>query len=217
MDWGQLRQHLTDWASRIVRFSRIAQASSDGRCSVEGRTIPGGPESPSIQARLMFPFGVRSVPPSGVDAAVVHAAGGAARGIVVGCDATRYGPSDLAEGETALYSQHNAKALLADAAGNTKITSATVDGVPGDAIVNGGSLEVARRTDPTASGTFAMTVATVVGPPPVTTIVLLYTAPGGAPQTVGTLVFTAGLLTTATLGSASITGKITAGATHFKA
>ena len=217
MDWSDLRQMLTDWASRIVRFTRIARAASDGSASVEGRTIPGGPEAPSIRARLMFPFGVRSVPPAGVDAAVVHAAGAGARCIVVACDAPKYGPSDLAEGETALYSQQNPKAVHADGAGHTKITSATVNGVQGDVVVNGGTLPVARKTDPIAPGAITMTAATAPGPPPVTTVTLVYTPPGGAPTTIGVLVFTAGLLTAATPGAATMGGKIADGAPHLLA
>ena len=76
MDLGELRQILTDWASRIVRFTRIASAGSDGSASVAGRGYAGGPAAPNIKARLIFPFGIRSVPPSGVDAAVNAGANG---------------------------------------------------------------------------------------------------------------------------------------------
>lgn len=147
MDFESLRELLTNWAGRLVRWSRIASADSKGRAAVEGRTIPGGPEPPTIAARLMFPFGLRSVPPAGVDAAVVHAAGGSARGMVVGCDSSRFGPSDLDGGETAVYSQQNPRALVADKAGNTKITSTTVNGTPGDVVVNGGSKPVVLDGD----------------------------------------------------------------------
>ena len=181
MDLGELRQMLTDWASRIVRFTQIASAKSDGSASVVGRSIPGGPDAPSIKARLMFPFGLRSVPPSGVDAAVVHAAGASARGMIVGCDSKEYGPSDLDWGETAVYSQQNPKALLADKSGNTKITSTTVDGTPGDVVVNGGTKPVGRKDDPVSHGTLVVTAVMAAGVPIVT---IVYTpGDGSAPQT----------------------------------
>jgi hypothetical protein len=117
MDLGDLRQMLVDWASRIVRFTSIATAGSDTSCTVAGRSYAGGPPEPGIRARLMFPFGIRSVPPSGVDAAVVHPAGASARGIVVGCDSKAFGPADLAEGETAIYSKVDGVVVKLDASG----------------------------------------------------------------------------------------------------
>ena len=49
MDFGELRQMFTDWASRIVRFTQIASASSDGTASVAGRAYAGGPAAPNLR------------------------------------------------------------------------------------------------------------------------------------------------------------------------
>ena len=123
MDFGELRQMLTDWASRIVRFTQIAGAASDGSATIAGRTYPGGPAAPSIKARLIFPFGFRSVPPSGVDAAVVHAAAASARGMIVGCDSAKYGPSDLPNGGAALYCSSTGAVVWFDDHGKLRVTS----------------------------------------------------------------------------------------------
>ena len=40
--FDHLRQLFTNWAGRVVRWSRIASADSNGRADVEGRTMPGG-------------------------------------------------------------------------------------------------------------------------------------------------------------------------------
>src|SRR5436190_797174 len=123
MDWGELRQTLTNWASRIVRFTSIGTSASDGSCTVAGRSYAGGPEAPSIKARLGFPFGIRSRPPSGVDATVVHAAGAVARGVAVAHDSKKYGPDDLEDGETALYGAANAKAVLVNKDAAIEVTA----------------------------------------------------------------------------------------------
>src|SRR5579864_7333506 len=125
MDFGDLRQLLTDWASRIVRFTQIASAKSDGSATVAGRSYAGGPAAPSIKARLIFPFGLRSMPPSGVDAAVVHAAGASARGMIVGCDSAKYGPSDLPSGGAALYCSTSGALVWFDDHGKLHAASAS--------------------------------------------------------------------------------------------
>jgi len=202
MDFGELRQMFTDWASRIVRFTQIASASSDGTASVAGRAYAGGPAAPNLKARLLFPFGIRSVPPSGVDAAVIHAAGASARGMIVGCDSKEYGPSDLSDGETAVYSQANPKALVADQHGNTEVTSATVDGVPGDVIVNGGSKPVVLDGDSVDCGhlVFVPNAGTLAAS-------LSYVGPGVPlpdPLAVGAVVL-------------ALSGMVSGSAPHFKA
>jgi|GEM_PF-3832191 len=202
MDFGELRQMFTDWASRIVRFTQIASASSDGTASVAGRAYAGGPAAPNLKARSLFPFGLRSVPPSGVDAAVVHAAGASARGMIVGCDSKEYGPSDLSDGETAIYSQANPKALVADQHGNTEVTSATVDGVPGDVVVNGGSKPVVLDGDSVDCG--HLIFLPNVG---LTAASLSYLVPGvpvPSPAPVGAVVL-------------ALSGKVSGSAPHFKA
>ena len=84
-----------------------------------------------------------------------------------------------------------------------------------DIVVNGGSLKVARDTDPTASGTFSMLAAGPVAG--VTTVTFLWTPESGAPVTIGTIGLTVAGGTAAALQAAHITGKITDGAGNFHA
>ncbi len=133
-------------------------------------------------------------------------------------------PTGLKRGTRALYSDGGATLHLHGAASTTpgRLDINAVAGTsPQDVVVNGGSLKVARDTDPTRSGTLTTQVTEVPGPPIVRTVVLTYTDEDGAVTPLLSMVFTAGLLTATTPAAgatvtAPVNGRIRGGADHFK-
>lgn len=69
--------------------------------------------------------------------------------------------------------------LKAMGSGTTYITTETGKVVLGEETASRG---VARKDDTTIDGVLSITAASVPGPPPVTTLTLTYTPPGGTPQ-----------------------------------
>jgi hypothetical protein len=93
--------------------------------------------------------------------------GGATNNVTVGEDSTRYGPSDLKDGEVALYNSVSGLEVRFDANGNINALSA-----PGQQInFQGGDLGVARLKDSVDCGTLIF----VPGP----SAALSYVPPGG--------------------------------------
>jgi phage gp45-like len=89
----------------------------------------------------MWPFGLRSRPPSGVEAVVVLVNGAATRAVMVSAESAKYGPSDLEEGESALYNKTAAVIRI------WKDGKITIDADNADLVVNGGNAKVARVGD----------------------------------------------------------------------
>lgn len=90
----------------------LAKSSADGHDdALEGRTAPAEPDY-QIPVRRIWPFGIRSRPPAGVEAVVVYPNGSPVSGVMVGAESAKYGPSDLEEGETAVYSSSGATMKL---------------------------------------------------------------------------------------------------------
>ncbi len=127
-----------------VRFTRVAATTPNGGADrVEGRA---GPKPYGIDVRRLWPFGLRSRPPAGCDAAVVHNNGGASSGMMVGAESDRYGPGDLDEGEAALYCAVEGVGIRLNTDGDVLITS---DAGNGKIVqVNGSAHAVAREADP---------------------------------------------------------------------
>lgn len=111
MAFDDLRQRLANWAGRIVRLTQFTSAKSDGSAAVAGRSMPGGPEALDIPSRLAAPFGLRSVPPAGVDCAELRSQGVIDGSMALPLDSVRYGPNDVASGDVALFTKDNAQAV----------------------------------------------------------------------------------------------------------
>ena len=127
----QLREEFNDRldarVASLVRMSQVAlsTASGDGDAVQGNETtseeVQGGYQ---YEVRRLWPFGIRSRPPANVDAVVVHAFGGPTNGIMVGAESPEYGPSDLAEGETAIYCKAANAVIKFDKDGNITVTAA---------------------------------------------------------------------------------------------
>lgn len=136
MEWNEFRDYVRQALGWVVRFSRVAGNTADGgKDTVEGRATGSDEQSYAYLVRRIWPFGIRSRPPAGCDAVVVHANAGSSNGVMVGAESTRYGPSDLKDGEVCLYNKGTATVKLDE---NDQV------------VVNGGSIPVAREGDAVA-------------------------------------------------------------------
>jgi phage gp45-like len=193
-------------ASSVVAVSTVTTSSADGHSDeING---PSAEDEPRNQERVrrLWPFGVRSVPPAGVDAVVVRPNVSSIAGVMVGAESAKYGPDDLEVGETTLYNA--VAAVLVKLAKDGTITINSDAGNGKDVVINGGTAAVGRVGDTVD----AFTIQATFGAGPLTTCIIGLTITpigGGAPV----------VIAVATPGPFTLTsfGKIHAGAPHFKA
>ena len=86
----------------LAEWTTISSTTSSG--DDEGVAPSDGNEENKRSARRIEPFGFRSRPPSGIRSLIVKALAGAAHALIVGTASSKYGPADLKEGETCLFS-----------------------------------------------------------------------------------------------------------------
>lgn len=129
----------------VVYAKQVARTSQSGHeDELRGRSEPDEP-SYEVQVRRMWPYGLRSRPPAGVDAVAVGDRPETM--VMVGAESPLYGPSDLAEGEVAIYATE--ADITAAGSGKVRVDSASAK----DVVVNGGTKEVARKDDLVAANT----------------------------------------------------------------
>lgn len=168
--------------SATVGFYFVDEAATSPTKDDYLRTHPAQPPAKvgRIHARRMWPFGLRSIIPAGVEAVTVSPMGSQTQKVIVGAESNAFGPTDLAEGDTVLYSSaHKEGAVcVVKAAASGKITinskgnaiivldengKITITAAAGqDVVVNGGTLNVARKTDAVQVSIPALTVITSV-------------------------------------------------------
>lgn len=204
-----IKEYVAAKVSAIVRASTVSRSTAsgdgdkvDGHITFEDEA-PGGYD---YTVRRLWPFGIRSRPPVGVDAVVVHAFGGSTNGVMVGAESSVYGPSDLQEGEVAIYAKKADAMIKIDVDGKITIDSHSGANV----VVNGGSKSVARVDDLTNPGAL---IISQVGVAPNITLTLSYTDATGVVTALGSWATTAA---SGTGVAASMVGKITSGASRFK-
>lgn len=181
--------------SATVGFYFVDEAATSPTKDDYLRTHPAQPPARMgrIHARRMWPFGLRSIIPAGVEAVTVSPMGSQTQKVIVGAESNAFGPTDLAEGDTVLYSSAHKEGAVCviKAAASGKITinskgnaiivldengKITIDSVAGqDVVVNGGTLKVARVTDLTTCGVLQFNTAGVG------VLTGVYTDPDGAP------------------------------------
>ena len=210
MNLAYLRRYILLIAGRLLKWTTISGLSSKwGYLRV---TMPQpvddaeGVTSNTQPCRNMNAFGFRSAPASGSECIVGAPRGGATNAVVVASDHLGYGPTDLAEGDSVQFSKahHEGKTCMVrvDASGKITIHSKgngvvvidengkiTIDAVAGqDVVVNGGTLQVARKTDPVAAAA-AMTTWMAAVNTAITNLIALNpaVAPGAGPGTIGNI------------------------------
>jgi hypothetical protein len=134
-------------AAWVVYLSEVAKSSPDGDDELKGRSPVDEPQY-QVFVQRMWPFGIRSRPPTGTPGVAVFPNANASCGILTGAESSEYGPSDLEEGETALY---NLIGTFVKAWADGKLTIDSNEGK--DIVVNGGSAKVGRVGDAVAAGT----------------------------------------------------------------
>ena len=110
--------------SWIIQYSTISATTKDGKGDqVAGRAQPDEDQY-DYPVRRLWPFGWRSRPPAGCEAVIIKPNGSPSSGVLVGAESSQYGPSDLEEGEGALYCIKDGTLFKLDKDGN-------LIGVPG--------------------------------------------------------------------------------------
>lgn len=138
----RLEARLTAALQAIVDFVPISVSSDSG--AKDFVKVQGDPKDRQRAARRVSPWGISGRPVPGVLGAVVKALGGYLGGMIVGIATDQYGPQDLKPGETCIWNKVNGTRIVLDENGKM-----TIDAAPGqDVVVNGGTLRVARKTDP---------------------------------------------------------------------
>ena len=214
---ANFRYQVLQIASRMVKYASLSSLGNTfGYGSVQGPVADGslGQQQCQQPVRFMQWFGFRSRPVvKQGEAVVVACRGGTSNAVAVAADNLAHGPTDLDEGESVMYSS-GGSTIRQDTAGKIMIDAKT----PADVVVNGGTLKVARVTDPVNSGVITSQVATPVAGTNI--ISLAYTDADGTTHLLLNLTFVMGLLTAAAPPgptSAPVRGRIQDGAPRFKA
>jgi phage gp45-like len=142
---GELRELARQLVANAIQFTRFSLSTSSGEGDqVAGHKTEGaGEEEYDYEVRRLQHFGFRSRPPKDVWALRVAASGGATNGATVAEESTRYGPSDLEDGEVALYNKVDGLEIRFDKDGNIRITCAQGKKV----LINRGGRGIARVDD----------------------------------------------------------------------
>lgn len=100
--------------SATVGFYFVDEASTSPTKDDYLRTHPAQPPARPgrIHARRMWPFGLRSIIPAGVEAVTVSPMGSQTQKVIVGAESNAFGPTDLAEGDTVVYSKAHAQGVV---------------------------------------------------------------------------------------------------------
>lgn len=143
----ELERSLKEWVRERIRsalmaaiqFSQVERSTATGEDSSSGYPKDVGEPSSQYQHRRMQHYGFRSRPPAGVPIIRLHPAGGASQGASIAEDSERYGPSDLLDGEVAIYASIEGRIIKIDAPGIIHIGGAGL--VAADGVVHGTGID----------------------------------------------------------------------------
>lgn len=160
MDWSRLiRDKVSEAEARVMQFTRnIVQVTTVTRSTAKGDEdgADGWPDAGKAyqrSPRRMQHFGFRSRPPKNSAAVMLLVGGGNGSEITVAEGGDGYGPTDLADGEAALYSKKTGATIIIRSDGKIEITP----GAGADIVLNGGTAKVNRSGDAVnRTGTFAL-------------------------------------------------------------
>lgn len=104
---------MDDWKSWVmtkmqaaVGFYFVSKSTAGGASASD--TVRGLPAAPpaqtgTLRVRRMWPFGIRSRVPEGVEAITVGPMGSETQKVMIAAESATYGPGELQDGETAIY------------------------------------------------------------------------------------------------------------------
>lgn len=201
---SELKSQVMLWAGRLVKYATLASLSDRfgyGKVAGPQEDPSQGDKSAAQPVRFMQWFGFRSSPVvKGGECVVVAPRGGPSNAVALAADNLSVGPTDLKEGEAAMYGKAG-QVLRQAEDGSTKIDAASGK----DVVVNGGTATVAREGDEADGGALSVQIATVAGVPVISNV--YYWEPGSVSATT-VPAFPAKL---------AIKVKLGPGAPHFKA
>lgn len=156
-----LRKQVLLYAGRIAKYATLASTSDRaGYGQVDGPPVDAaeGEQASTQPVRILQWFGFRSRPVKNSECLVIAARGGATNAVLAAADSFGHGPTDLKEGEVAIFCKKSGTLIKLDENGKITIDAPN----PQDVVVNGGTLKVARDTDPVKSTADFVTWATAV-------------------------------------------------------
>jgi phage gp45-like len=137
-----MRARIDAAASMVSDFTTYAKTSADG--SRDEANVTAQETQKQRPMLRTSPWGVATRPVVGVACALVKAYGGPFGAMLVGVYTNDYGPQNLDEGEVCLYCSSSGTRVYLDKDGNVKIDAASSQNI----VLNGGTLQIARSTDP---------------------------------------------------------------------
>lgn len=144
---SQLKWQVLQWAGRIAKYAQLSALSERfgyGYVSLPLANQQLGEKAAQQRVRFLQSFGFRSRPVvSGGECVVVAPRAGATNAIALAADNLGHGPTDLKEGEVAVYCKVNGTVIRLTEDG-LSIAAASAK----DVTVNGGTQPVARKGDP---------------------------------------------------------------------
>jgi phage gp45-like len=114
-------------ASGIVKYGLYSRSTASGEGdAIRGYETEGSDEQPyDFAGRRVFPFGIRSLPPSGTWGVWIGKGGRSGDGVIVGAESSRFGPGNLQDGEVAIYNKVNGCVIKLDQNGAVSINAAS--------------------------------------------------------------------------------------------
>lgn len=129
-------------AQRVAQYSTLAK---DGAARGYDAIVHRGVQ---LKARRLQPYGLRSVALKGAEVVVLGINAGRSNKVYIAAEVRDHGPADLQPGEVALYNKVSGTLVKLDKDGNVRVDA----GAGKEVVVNGGTLKVARDTDPCKIG-----------------------------------------------------------------
>lgn len=143
---SQLKWQVLQWAGRIAKYAQLSALSERfgfGYVSLPIANQQLGEKGAQQRVRFLQDFGFRSRPVvSGGECVVVAPRAGATNAIALAADNLGHGPTDLKEGEVAVYCKVNGTVIRLTEDGLSLAAAS-----PKDVTVNGGTQPVARQGD----------------------------------------------------------------------
>lgn len=153
MNWAQIvrdlraefRNYVETALLDLFSYTKTSKPSKNGRDDkIEGRTSEGSEDKADSDVQRMQHYGFRSIPPVGTWAVSAKVGG---QKFTLGEDSTKYAPTDLEEGELALFNSQSGVQVKLTKDGDVLIGAKSGR----DIKFNGGGAKVARVGDKTTA------------------------------------------------------------------